>query len=116
MADPIAIARELVCCRSVTPAEGGALALIEKTLKGAGFEVHRVTFAEPGTDPVDNLYARIGSAASHLTLAGHTDVVPPGDESKWRHPPFAAEIAGGMLYGRGAVYMKGAIAAKLAAA
>ncbi len=115
-ADPIAIARDLIRCRSVTPAEGGALALIEKLLKGAGFEVHRVTFAEAGTDPVENLYARIGAAAPHLMLAGHTDVVPPGDESKWTHPPFAAEIADGVLYGRGAVDMKGGIAAKLAAA
>src|SRR5947208_11491260 len=116
MADPIAIARELVCCRSVTPAEGGALALIERVLKGAGFEVHRVTFAEPGTDPIDNLYARIGTAAPHLMFAGHTDVVPPGDESKWTHPPFAAQVADGVLYGRGAVALKVSIACKLAAA
>src|SRR4051812_6639533 len=114
--DPIALARELIRCPSVTPAEGGALALIEKLLKGAGFEVHRVTFAEPGTDPIENLYARIGTEAPHLMLAGHTDVVPPGDESRWTHPPFAGEIADGMLYGRGAVDMKGGIACKLAAA
>jgi succinyl-diaminopimelate desuccinylase len=115
-ADPIALARDLIRCRSVTPAEGGALALIERVLKGAGFTVHRVTFAEPGTDPIENLYARIGNVAPHLMLAGHTDVVPPGDETKWTHPPFAAEIADGMLYGRGAVDMKGGIACKLAAA
>jgi succinyl-diaminopimelate desuccinylase len=115
-ADPIALARDLIRCRSVTPAEGGALALIEKILKGAGFEVHRVTFAEPGTDPVDNLYARVGTAAPHLMLAGHTDVVPPGDEKTWTHPPFAGEIADGVLYGRGAVDMKGGIACQLAAA
>jgi succinyl-diaminopimelate desuccinylase len=115
-ADPIALARELVRCPSVTPAEGGALALIECILKGAGFTVHRVTFEEPGTDPIENLYARIGTAAPHLMLAGHTDVVPPGDETKWTHPPFSAEIADGVLYGRGAVDMKGAIACKLAAA
>src|SRR5947199_2202985 len=115
-ADPIALARDLIRCRSVTPAEGGALALIEKLLKSAGFEVRRVTFAEPGTDPIDNLYARIGTAAPHLLLAGHTDVVPPGDETKWTHPPFAAQVADGVLYGRGAVDMKGAIACKIAAA
>ena len=115
-ADPIALARDLIRCPSVTPAAGGALAFMEQILKGAGFAVHRVTFAEPGTDPVENLYARIGTAAPHLMLAGHTDVVPPGDEAKWTHPPFAAEIADGVLYGRGAVDMKGAIAAKLAAA
>ena len=115
-ADPIALARDLIRCPSVTPAEGGALALIEKVLKGAGFDVHRITFAEPGTEPIDNLYARIGTAAPHLMLAGHTDVVPPGEETKWTHPPFAAQIADGVLYGRGAVDMKGAIACKLAAA
>jgi succinyl-diaminopimelate desuccinylase len=116
MADPIAIARDLIRCPSVTPAEGGALALIEGLLKGAGFDVHRVTFEERGTDPIENLYARIGTAAPHLMLAGHTDVVPPGDETKWTHPPFASDIAEGVLYGRGAVDMKGAIACKLAAA
>ncbi|MFL5149991.1 MAG: succinyl-diaminopimelate desuccinylase [Microvirga sp.] len=115
-ADPIALARDLIRCPSVTPAEGGALALIEQILKRAGFDVHRVTFAEPGTDPIDNLYARVGNAAPHLMLAGHTDVVPPGDEKTWTHPPFAGEIADGVLYGRGAVDMKGGIACKLAAA
>jgi succinyl-diaminopimelate desuccinylase len=114
-ADPTALARDLVRCPSVTPAEGGALGLIEGVLKGAGFEVHRVTFAEPGTAPVENLYARIGKASPHLAFAGHTDVVPPGEQAKWTHPPFAGEIADGMLYGRGAVDMKGAIACAVAA-
>jgi len=115
-ADPVAIARDLIRCPSVTPAEGGALAYIERVLKGAGFTVHRVTFEEAGADPVENLYARIGAAAPHLMLTGHTDVVPPGDEAKWTHPPFASDIANGVLYGRGAVDMKGAIACKIAAA
>jgi succinyl-diaminopimelate desuccinylase len=115
-ADPVAIARDLVRCPSVTPAEGGALALIETLLKGAGFTVHRVTFAEPGTAPVENLYARIGTGTPNFLFAGHTDVVPPGEESAWRHPPFAAEIADGRLYGRGAVDMKGGLACALAAA
>jgi succinyl-diaminopimelate desuccinylase len=114
-ADPIALARDLLRCPSVTPAEGGALALIESVLKPAGFDVHRVTFEEPGTDPVENLYARIGTDAPHLVFAGHTDVVPPGDEAKWTHAPFAAEIDKNVLYGRGAVDMKGSIAAKIAA-
>src|SRR5271165_3400918 len=114
-ADPVALARELVRCPSVTPAEAGALTLIEGTLKQAGFEVHRVTFAEPGTMPVENLYARIGSTGPHLVFAGHTDVVPPGEQGKWTHPPFAGEIAAGSLYGRGAVDMKGAIACAIAA-
>jgi succinyl-diaminopimelate desuccinylase len=115
-ADPVSLARDLIRCPSVTPAEGGALATIEKVLNGAGFTVHRVTFEEPGTDPIENLYARIGTAAPHLMLTGHTDVVPPGDDTKWTHAPFASEIAGGILYGRGAVDMKGAIACKMAAA
>jgi succinyl-diaminopimelate desuccinylase len=113
--DPIVLARELLRCPSITPAEAGALALIETVLKPAGFEVHRVTFAEPNSAPVENLYGRIGSEGPHLVFAGHTDVVPPGDQAKWTHAPFAGEIAGGTLYGRGAVDMKGAIACAIAA-
>jgi succinyl-diaminopimelate desuccinylase len=115
-ADPISLARDLLRCPSVTPAEAGALTLIESVLKAAGFEVHRVTFAEPHTLPVENLYARIGSAGPHLVFAGHTDVVPPGEERAWTHPPFAGEIAADTLYGRGAVDMKGAVACAVAAA
>src|ERR1700681_1554860 len=114
-ADPVAIARDLIRCPSVTPAEGGALAYLEGQLKDAGFTVDRVTFSEPGAADVENLYARIGTGRPHLVLAGHTDVVPPGDEAAWTHPPFAAEIADGMLYGRGAADMKGAVACKVAA-
>jgi succinyl-diaminopimelate desuccinylase len=114
--DPTALARDLLRCPSVTPAEGGALALIEGVLKDAGFDVHRIIFAEPGTAPVENLYARIGSGGPHLLFAGHTDVVPPGDAARWTHAPFAGEIADGTLYGRGAVDMKGAVACTLAAA
>ncbi len=114
-ADPIALARELLRCPSVTPKEGGALSLLDKLLSGVGFTVHRISFSEPGDDDVENLYARIGAAGPHLMFAGHTDVVPPGDEARWRHPPFAGEIADGVLFGRGAVDMKGAIACELAA-
>jgi len=114
-ADPVALARALLRCPSVTPADMGALDVIATTLKAARFEVHRVTFAEPGTAPIDNLYARIGTAAPHLMFAGHTDVVPAGDESTWAHPPFAGEVVGDTLYGRGAVDMKGGIACALAA-
>jgi succinyl-diaminopimelate desuccinylase len=115
-ADPIAIARDLVRCRSVTPDEGGALAYLQGLLAQAGFVVHRAIFAEAGTAPVDNLYARIGTAKPNLLFAGHTDVVPPGDEAAWHHPPFAGEVAGDTLYGRGAVDMKGGIACFVAAA
>ena len=114
-ADPVAIARDLIRCPSVTPAEGGALAYLEGRLKAAGFTVHRVTFSEPGADDVENLYARIGTGTPHLMFAGHTDVVPPGDAAAWTHPPFAAEVADGTLFGRGAADMKGAIACKVAA-
>ncbi|HET7849613.1 MAG TPA: succinyl-diaminopimelate desuccinylase [Pseudolabrys sp.] len=114
-ADPVALTRELVRCPSVTPAEGGALAFLERTLKAAGFAVHRTTFKEPGAEDVENLYARIGKAAPHLMFAGHTDVVPPGAENAWKHPPFSGEVMDGTLYGRGAVDMKGGIACAMAA-
>jgi succinyl-diaminopimelate desuccinylase len=114
--DPTTFARDLLRCPSVTPAEAGALGVIERLLKEAGFAVHRVTFAEPGSAPVENLFARIGNTGPHLAFAGHTDVVPPGESANWSHPPFAAEIRNGTLYGRGAVDMKGAIACALAAA
>jgi succinyl-diaminopimelate desuccinylase len=115
MTDALSIARELVRCRSVTPADAGALGVLEDILKAAGFETHRVTFGEPATADVDNLYARIGTAAPHITFAGHTDVVPPGDESAWSHGAFAGEVKDGLLYGRGAVDMKGGIACSVAA-
>jgi succinyl-diaminopimelate desuccinylase len=115
-ADPIAIARELIRCRSVTPAEGGALGYLQELLGNAGFVVHRAAFAEPDTAPVENLLARIGEKRPNLVFAGHTDVVPPGDEAAWRHPPFSGQVAGERLYGRGAVDMKGGIACFVAAA
>jgi succinyl-diaminopimelate desuccinylase len=114
-ADPVAIARDLIRCPSVTPAEGGALAYLATRLADAGFTVQRVTFREPGAADVENLYARIGTGAPHLMFAGHTDVVPPGDAAAWTHPPFAAAVADGTLFGRGAADMKGAIACKVAA-
>jgi succinyl-diaminopimelate desuccinylase len=115
-ADPVAIARNLLRCPSVTPDEGGALAYLNDVLAKAGFDVHRMTFAEPGTAPIENLYARVGSEAPNLVFAGHTDVVPPGDPKAWSHPPFAGDVAGDVLYGRGAVDMKGGIACFVAAA
>jgi succinyl-diaminopimelate desuccinylase len=116
LSDPVVIARDLLRCPSVTPEEGGALAYLHDLLAKAGFAVHRMTFAEPGTAPIENLYARIGSERPNLVFAGHTDVVPPGDTKAWRHPPFSGEIDGGLLYGRGAVDMKGGIACFVAAA
>ncbi|MGB8400980.1 succinyl-diaminopimelate desuccinylase [Bradyrhizobium sp.] len=115
MNDAVSIARDLVRCPSVTPADAGALGVLENRLKAAGFAVHRVTFSEPGTADIDNLYARIGMTAPHLTFAGHTDVVPPGDEAAWTHGAFAGEVRDGFLHGRGAVDMKGGIACGVAA-
>ena len=115
-ADPLTIARDLLRFPSVTPADGGALAYLHSVLAKAGFSVQRMTFTEPGTAPIENLYARIGTEQPNLVFAGHTDVVPPGDETMWRHPPFAGEVADGKLFGRGAVDMKGGIACFVAAA
>jgi len=115
MNDALSIARELLRCPSVTPADAGALGILENILKAVGFEVHRITFSEPGAADIDNLYARIGSAAPHISFAGHTDVVPAGDEAAWSHGAFAGEVKDGLLYGRGAVDMKGGIACSVAA-
>lgn len=115
MTNALAIARDLLRCPSVTPADAGALGVLERLLKDAGFDAHRVTFSEPGTADIDNLYARIGTSAPHLAFAGHTDVVPAGDEAAWTQGAFAGEVKDGLLYGRGAVDMKGGIACGVAA-
>ncbi len=115
MTDALSIVRDLIRCPSVTPADAGALGVLENLLKAAGFAVHRVTFSEPGTADIDNLYARIGDSAPHITFAGHTDVVPAGDESAWSHGAFSGEVKDGFVYGRGAVDMKGGIACSVAA-
>ena len=105
----------LVRAPSVTPAAGPALDVLQQYLSPAGFSIDRPVFSDPGSEPVENLFGAIGSGERHLTLAGHVDVVPPGDENRWTHPPFAAEIVDGVLYGRGAVDMKGGLAAMVAA-
>ncbi|WP_424628327.1 succinyl-diaminopimelate desuccinylase [Bradyrhizobium sp. SYSU BS000235] len=115
MSDALTIARDLLRCPSVTPADAGALGVLEALLKGAGFDVQRITFSEPGTADIDNLYARIGTEAPHITFAGHTDVVPAGDEAAWTHGAFSGDVKDGYLYGRGAVDMKGGIACCVAA-
>lgn len=115
MTDALSLARDLIRCPSVTPADAGALGVLEKALNAAGFTCHRVTFSEEGTADVDNLYARIGTEGPHLTFAGHTDVVPPGDESAWSVGAFSGEVKDEFLHGRGAVDMKGGIACSVAA-
>jgi succinyl-diaminopimelate desuccinylase len=113
--NPVANLQTLIRCPSVTPAEGGALSALDAMLSPLGFKVDKVMATEAGTPDVENLYARIGNDGPHLMFAGHTDVVPVGDEAAWTHPPFAAEIAGGEMFGRGAVDMKGGIACFVAA-
>ena len=113
--DPVELAVELIRCESVTPREGGALTVLEKVLASLGLACHRLPFQAPGTERVDNLYARIGSDRPRFCFAGHTDVVPEGDRADWAVDPFAAEIVGDTLIGRGATDMKGAIAAFVAA-
>src|SRR5579872_7168272 len=110
------IARALIACPSVTPAEAGALTYLRDLLAGAGFAAEIVSFEAPGTDKVDNLYARFGKAAPYIVFAGHTDVVPPGEAAKWRFDPFSGAIADGMIWGRGACDMKGGVAAAANAA
>src|SRR4051812_13194397 len=113
---PLALAQALIRCPSVTPAEAGALGFLAQVLGDAGFEVHRTVFSTPGTADVENLYARFGVGHPYLLFAGHADVVPPGDEARWRHDPFGGVVEAGLLHGRGAVDMKGAVACMLAAA
>ena len=107
--DPVALAQALIRCPSVTPKDAGVLRVLEDALKPLGFSCHRLPFGD-----VENLYARIGDGAPLFCFAGHTDVVPPGGQ--WKSDPFAAEIRGGLLYGRGAADMKSGIAAFAAAA
>lgn len=115
MIDPVQLARDLIQCPSVTPAEGGALDLLQRVLEGMGFTCNRLVFSEDGTPDVDNLYARLGDNRPNFCFAGHTDVVPTGPVDEWSADPFAADIRDGVLYGRGASDMKGAIAAFAAA-
>lgn len=114
--DEVELTQRLIRCPSVTPAEGGALSLLEGVLGDLGFTCHRLPFSEPGTADVDNLYARFGGPGRQFCFAGHTDVVPVGDVAAWRVDPFAGELQDGQVIGRGAVDMKGAIACFAAAA
>jgi succinyl-diaminopimelate desuccinylase len=115
LTDPVALTQALIRCPSVTPDDAGALDVVEAALARLGFRCRCLTFQAAGTAPVANLYARLGDARPNITFAGHTDVVPPGDAAAWRAAPFAAELIDGMIYGRGAVDMKGAIACFIAA-
>jgi len=114
--DPVELAAAMMRRPSMTPADAGALDVLQGALEGLGFTCHRLPFAEEGTDEVDNLYARRGGAGRNFCFAGHTDVVPPGDTGEWSVDPFEAAERDGVLIGRGAVDMKGAIACFVAAA
>ncbi len=106
--DPLPLAQALIRCNSVTPADGGSQDVLAKALSRLGFTVHRLRFGE-----IENIYARLGTEGPHFCFAGHTDVVPVG-QVNWRDNPFGGEVRDGVLYGRGACDMKGAIAAFVA--
>lgn len=110
MTPTLALTCELIRCPSVTPDDAGCLELLGARLAAAGFALTPLRFGA-----VSNLWAMRGDSGPLLCFAGHTDVVPPGPEREWRHPPFSPEIENGLLYGRGAADMKGALAAMVTA-
>lgn len=114
--DPVRLLKGLIACPSVTPAEAGALDVLEQALTAIGFEVTRLRFDGGGSYEVDNLFARRGNGGRRLLFAGHTDVVPPGERSDWTSDPFEPREEEGKIYGRGATDMKSGIAAFVAAA
>ncbi|PPR75228.1 MAG: Succinyl-diaminopimelate desuccinylase, partial [Alphaproteobacteria bacterium MarineAlpha3_Bin5] len=114
--DLVELSKDLIRCPSITPNEAGAIGILEEKLLSMGFNCRRLPFAEEGMPSVENLYARIGSESPHFCFAGHTDVVPPGDNKDWISPPFEPEVREKFLFGRGAADMKCAIAAMVSAA
>jgi len=114
--DPLGLAQALIRCPSVTPAEAGALGVLEQALRPIGFKCWRQAFQAPDTARVENLYARWGEGDGPcFAFAGHADVVPVGDAGAWQPEPFAGEVRNGQLCGRGAADMKSAIACFAAA-
>ncbi|MGH7061757.1 MAG: M20/M25/M40 family metallo-hydrolase, partial [Stellaceae bacterium] len=113
--DPAALAAELIRRPSVTPKDEGALDIVAGALESLGFACHRLAFGD-GAERISNLYARRGTGRPNLCFAGHTDVVPPGAPEAWSFAPFSGLLRDGELCGRGAVDMKGAIAAFVCAA
>ena len=108
--DPVTLTQALIKCPSITPKDEGALNIIQNLLTSLGFNCTRLPFSDKNSYDVDNLFATIGSEGKHLAFAGHTDVVPPGNEKSWKYPPFSATIDGNKLYGRGSEDMKSNIA------
>ena len=116
MINAIELSQALIRQPSVTPRDAGAIDVLKAALESVGFVCHDMTFSDSDTPDVRNLYARLGTSAPNFCFAGHTDVVPVGDESAWSVDPFSAEIVDGQLYGRGASDMKSAVAAFASAA
>lgn len=114
MIDPLDLTARLIQCPSVTPVDAGALDVLQASLEPLGFKCVRLPFGE-GDARIDNLYARLGTARPHICFAGHTDVVPVGEQTNWSDDPFGGVIRDGAIWGRGASDMKGAIAAFVAA-
>jgi succinyl-diaminopimelate desuccinylase len=108
LTDPLPLAQALIRCNSITPADGGSQDVLAEALGQLGFTVHRLRYGN-----IENIFARLGSESPHICFAGHTDVVPVGAVN-WRDNPFGGEVRDGVLYGRGACDMKGAIAAFVA--
>ena len=113
--DPLDLAAALIRCKSVTPVDDGAIAVVQAALAPLGFRCHPLTFTAEGTAPVENLYARLGAEGPNFCFCGHTDVVPVGDSGAWSADPFDPVVRDGRLYGRGAADMKGSIACFIAA-
>lgn len=120
MMNVVELTQKLISFQSVTPDNSGALVFLKQTLEGLGFSCEVLTFEQENTSPVSNLFAKItrssfDHASKHFCFAGHSDVVPAGNEEKWDHHPFSGAIDNAILYGRGACDMKGAIAAFICA-
>ena len=113
--DPLELTTELIKCRSVTPQNDGAIELLSEKLQKIGFNCEIVEFSENDSDSIKNLWAKIGDKSPTLSFAGHTDVVPEGDETLWESPPFDGINDGNKIIGRGAVDMKGSIGSFISA-
>jgi len=114
--DPVNLTQSLVKCASVTPKDEGALTVVENHLSAIGCDCHPLIFSGNNSYEVKNLFATIGNEGKHFAYAGHTDVVPVGNENSWKYPPFSARIDDGKLYGRGSEDMKSSVACFISAA
>ena len=113
--DPIKLTQSLVQCASVTPKDDGALEIVAKHLSELGFSCYPLKFSGSNSYEVNNVFATIGNKGKHFAYAGHTDVVPVGNEDSWKFPPFSGTIEGDKLYGRGSEDMKSSVACFISA-